>query len=92
MNSLSDFKERYYDDEDLYGSDESDRESRMKETRRRSKSVPQEKVNDVMVDTFIWLVTIYISGGSKDGPETRAPSQSKLFEFHAFYVKILQNK
>ena len=46
------FQGRFYDDEDLYGSDESDTETRMKETRMRSKSVPDEKVNDVMVS--IW--------------------------------------
>ena len=51
-NFHSYFQGLYYDDEDLYGSDDSDTETRMKEPPRRNKSVTQEKVNDVMVDTF----------------------------------------
>lgn len=42
------FPQDYYDDEDLYGSDESDTERRMRATHGR-KLIPRDDVNDAMV-------------------------------------------
>ena len=87
-NFHSYFQGRYYDDEDLYGSDDSDTKTRMKEPRRRNESVPHEKVNDVMVDTLIWLITISISDRSTKADIDPTPLlRAKFFHFNAVFGK-----
>ena len=89
-NFHSYFQGRYYDDEDLYGSDDSDTKTRMKEPRRRNESVPHEKVNDVMVDTLIWLITISISDRStKADIDPTPPPSGQILSFQcSFRQKI----
>ena len=87
-NFHSSFQGRYYDDEDLYGSNDSDTETRLKEPRRRNKSILHEKVNDVMVDTLILLITIFISGKSTKADIGPTPLlRAKFFHFHAVFGK-----